>query len=768
MNRTALSAFVTVCVTLSGASSFAAAQQSNEDELPAMEAYRLPDGADLQLDGRIVEDFWLSAVPISDFTQQEPLEGGQPSERTEVWVAYDDDNLYIGAIIYDDPDGILAFQRERDAFLTTDDRFQWILDTFQDGRTGYFFEINPAGLMGDGLMGGGGGSRGGRGGGGGGGSFGGGGSNKAWDGIWEAQTAQRPDGWSAEIQIPFRTLNFDPNSDSWGINFQRTIRRRQEEILWRGWRRNEGLRRPVYAGELRGLEGMSQGLGLEAVPSSIVGWREVPGNTTPTTYPRDVSLDLNYSVTSSLRASLSVNTDFAEVESDQRRVNLTRFPTRFPERRDFFLEGSGVFSFAPSSGVQPFFSRNIGLNSGQQIPIDYGTRMAGQVGQYELGFYQIGTGQHSFFDEDDGTTVVPTEQFTAGRIKRRIFEQSSFGAIYTRRSTAQDESGFTPEIGHTAGVDLQLSTRRFLGENNAEFSTFAVWNSNPEPTEDPSLGDLSARGFRFNFPNTVWSGHLSYRELGSEYRPTLGFVTRRDFRRVEPRINYSPRPESIDWIRSLNFHAQFRNQTQLGTGILEEREWDFTLLGVRFQSGDNFSFNAKRTYEFLDFAYEVSDSILIEPGEYTNWEYSLRGGTAGQRRVSLFGGITRSGFWNGNRTGYGGRITFRPNPGISIGTNIQLNKVTLPQGNFDANLYEIETDWSPNPWMSATGQVRYDDQTGLVGLFARMRWIVNPGNDLYLVYTQNWQNLGANILDDRDLITLSRGGSVKMNYVYRF
>ncbi len=769
MKRTAQPAVIAICLALSGACSFATAQQSSEDELPALEAYRLPDGATIQLDGRILEDFWLSAVPISDFTQQEPVEGGQPSERTEVWVAYDDDNLYIGAIIYDDPEGILAFQRERDATLTTDDRFQWILDTFNDGRTGYFFEINPAGLMGDGLISGGGGGGRGPGRGGGGGGFGGGGSNKAWDGIWEARTARRPDGWSAEIRIPFRTLNFDPDSDTWGINFQRTIRRRQEEILWRGWRRNEGLRRPIYAGELRGLQGMSQGLGLEAVPSSIFGWREGgEANTTPTTYPRDISLDLNYSITSSLRASFSVNTDFAEVESDQRRVNLTRFPTRFPERRDFFLEGSGVFSFAPSSGVQPFFSRNIGLKSGQQIPINYGTRMNGQVGQYELGFYQIGTGEHSFFEEDDGTTVVPTEQFTAARVKRRIFEQSSFGAIYTRRSTAQDESGFTPEIGHTAGVDLQLSSRRFLGDNNADFSAFAVWNSNPDPTENLGLGNLTARGIRFNFPNDVWSGHLSYRELGSDYRPTLGFVTRRNFRRVEPRINYSPRPESIDWIRSLNFHAQFRNQTQLGTGILEEREWDFTLLGVRFQSGDNFNFNAKRTYEFLDATYEVSEGIFIEPGEYTNWEYSLRGGTAGQRRVSLFGGVTRTGFWNGNRTGYGGRITFRPNPGVSIGTNIQLNKVTLPQGNFNANLYEIETDWSPSPWISTTGQVRYDDQTGLVGLFARLRWIITPGNDFYLVYTQNWQNLGTNILDDRDLITLSRGGSVKMNYVYRF
>ena len=761
MKRTALPGATAICLALSGAWSSSSAQQPSEDELPVLEAYRL-NGADVQLDGRIAEEFWSSAVPISDFRQQEPVEGGEPSERTEVRVAYDEDNLYIGAIIYDDPEGILAFQRERDAPLSTDDRFMWILDTFRDGRTGYFFEINAAGLMGDGLMGGGGGF------GGGGGGFGRGRSSKAWDGIWEARTASRADGWSAEIQIPFRTLNFDPSSDTWSINFQRTIRRRNEEILWRGWRRNEGLRRPVNAGELRGLQGISQGLGLEAVPSSIGSWRNVPADTTPTTYPRDVSLDLNYSITSSLRASFSLNTDFAEVESDQRRVNLTRFPTRFPERRDFFLEGSGVFSFAPRSSPEPFFSRQIGLNEGQQIPIDYGTRVTGQVGPYEVGFYQIGTGEQSVFTEEVGDTLIPTERFTVGRVKRRIFEQSSIGAIYTRRSTSEDESGFAPEIGQTAGIDLQLTSRSFMGNNNAGLEAFVVWNSNPDPTVDLSLGDLSARGFRFNFPNDVWSGHLSYRELGDHYQPTMGFIRRNGFRRMEPRIGYSPRPESIDWIRSLNFSAQFRTLTQLGTGILEEREWDFDVFGIRFESGDNVNFSAKRTFEYLDVAFDVSEGIAIQPGEYTTWEYSVRGGTAGRRRVSVFGGINRSGFWNGTRTGIGGRINLRPKPGVTIGTNIQANQVTLPQGSFDANLYEVETDWSPNQWVSATGQLRYDDQTQLVGLFTRLRWILKPGSDLFLVYTHNWQNLGPSILDDRDLITLSRGGSVKMNYVYRF
>ena len=259
---------------------------------PSLLAHRMDGGTEITLDGRVEEDAWQGAIPITDFTQQEPVEGAGPSQPTEIRVVYDEDNLYIGAVIYDDPEGILAYQRQRDAGLGTDDRFMWILDTFHDGRTGYFFEINAAGLMGDGILGG------------------GGGLNKSWDGIWEARTARRPDGWSAEIQIPFRTLNFDPAQDTWGINFQRTIRRRQEEILWRGWLRNQGLFSPVYAGDLTGLEGLSQGVGLEAVPSTIVSWKRTPDDEDPSTFPRDLSLDINYSITSSLRASLSVNTDF--------------------------------------------------------------------------------------------------------------------------------------------------------------------------------------------------------------------------------------------------------------------------------------------------------------------------------------------------------------------------------------------------------------------------------------------------------------------------
>ena len=739
-------------------------------------ALRLAEDERIDLDGRIDEAAWSRAMVISDFTQQEPVEGGAPSRETEVRVAYDRDNLYIAAIMFDDPAGILARQRARDAFLFTDDRFAWVLDTFRDGRTGYYFETNPAGVLGDGLVTG----TGGRGGGGGGGGGGFGGFNRSWDGIWEVRTARRDDGWSAEIQIPFRTLNFNPDDGSWGINFQRSIRRNREEILWRGYRRNEGLNRLVFAGELTGLEDLSQGIGLEAVASAIGSWRNTPGESDPTTFPRDVSLDLNYSVTPSLRASFSLNTDFAEVESDQRRVNLTRFPLRFPERRDFFLEGSSVFTFAPRSGPQPFFSRRIGIEGGQQVPIDYGVRLTGQYAGVDLGFYQMGTGTHSYLAEvevEDPAHAdfnrIERESFTVARARVPILEQSSIGAIYTQRRTATDADGFAPADRHTLGADLDYRTRNFLGRNNFEAEAFVVWNSNPDPAEARSFQDLSAWGARINFPNDLWSGHVSYREFGDDYSPAVGFVTRNDFRRVEPRIGWSPRP-NIDWLRQVEVSVQLRNLWEMGTGILEEQELQLNVIELDFESGDNLSFEAVRTLEYLDRDFEISDGITITPGEYTMWDYRVRARTTSRRPVSVRGGVNYGGFWNGERARVDVNANFRPNPGINLETGFERNAVALPRGTFVTNLYRLEGNWDPTPWVGVTNQFQYDDVSRVLGLFMRLRWILKPGNDLFLVYTHNWRNLDAGLLDQPrdpewlDLQTLSRGAAIKLNYTYRF
>ena len=731
-----------------------AQEASDQAESVDLEAIRIPDNLSIDLDGRLDEEAWSLATPISDFTQQYPVEGGVPSERTEIRVVFNGDELFIGVILYDDPSGILAYQKRRDAGLGTDDRFMWILDTFLDGRTGYFFEINAAGLMGDGLItGSGGGGRG-----------GGGRMQKSWDGIWETRVALRPDGWSAEIRIPFRTLNFDPDLDSWGINFQRTIRRRQEEILWRGYRRNQGVfSRSMPAGSRACMICPRESDSRRSPTPSGAGGRSPPMSSRPPT-PGTWVVDVVYSLTPSLRAAVSVNTDFAEVEVDQRRVNLTRFPLRFPERRDFFLEGSGVFSFAPRNGAQPYFSRDIGLVGGQPIPVNYGARLGGQSGRYELGFLQVGTGavQPNAVTEFDGN---PRENFTVARIRRSFLEQSTVGVIYTLRKTAADGTGSAPLDRHTAGVDLNYVTTHFFGDKNFQAEAFFVWNSNPTPSVDTSLGDLTARGFRFDFPNDVWQAHLSYREFGNDYDPAVGFVTRNGFRRVEPRVAWRPLSD-ISWIRRFSISAQYRRLANLTTGQVEEEQWDLNLFGFDFEAGDNWDIIARRQDEFLDRAFEISDGVVIQPGQYANWEWTLTGRTASRRRLSANFNFTNGGFWSGDRSQVSLGLTFRPNPGISFSTDIERNDVKLPEGNFTVDLTRFEAAWDINPWASVSGNIQYDTQTEIIGLFARARWIVKPGNDLFLVYTNNWRNLGGSVLD-RNFETLSRGGSVKVNYTYR-
>ncbi len=723
-------------------------------ERPVAEAVRLPDGVSIRIDGYLDDEAWELARPITDFVQQDPVEGGTPTEPSEIRILYDDRALYIGAMFWDsNPEGILAHQLERNAGLGTDDRFMWILDTFGDGRTGYFFEINPAGLMGDGLIGGGGGP--------------GGGLNKRWDGIWEVRTRIFSEGWSAEIRIPFSTINFDPSLQAWGVNFQRTIRRRNEEILWSGWRRTESLFRPANAGELHGLEGISQGVGVSVNPYLVTTANQAAATGPSWGGEAKLGVDLSYSITPSLRAAVTVNTDFAEVEVDQRRVNLTRFPLRFPEQRDFFLEGSSVFSFA---WADPFFSRRIGLVQGQEVPIDAGVRLGGQVGSYEIGFYQVRTGSTRLEGTDGSLTPWAAEDFTVGRIRRGLFDQSHVGLIYTRRASGSDEDGFTPPDRHTVGGDFDLYTSRFLGRFNAQIEGFLVHHTDPSEGGDLFGAPQRARGYRWNFPNDLIRLHSSYREFGEAWDPAVGFSQRNGFKRHQPTLTIAPRPARWSSIRQTEHRLYFEYLTDMDNRMLN-RELRLTFLQVNFESGDRFSFEGGRAFERLGRSFTIhgsgADAIVITPGDYrtTNWSAGFQ--TAGRRTLSGGVDIEVGDFWNGERSQFNLSSTIRPRRGVSLSGTYQRNEVRLPDGAFDTNLFRLGWSWNLSPLASITGNVQYDDVSGLLGLFARARWIVRPGNDLYLVWTHNWQN-EAERLFDRELTTVSRGGALKLNYSYVF
>ncbi len=744
-----------ICVlALAPQSSLAQNSLTSSEVRPSVQAARIPADMSIELDGFLDEAVWALAQPITEFRQQEPVEGGEPSERTEIRILYDDQALYIGAMMYDsNPDGILAYQLQRNAGLGTDDRFMWIISTFDDNRTGYFFETNPAGLLGDGLI------------------EGGGGFNKRWDGIWNIRTAIHADGWSAEIRIPFSTLNFDPSLEAWGINFQRTIRRHNEEILWNGWRRGEGLFRPIHSGRLVGLSGINQGRGIELKPFINASTNRGPAAGSARGSDAKAGIDITYSLTPSLRGALTFNTDFAEVEVDSRQVNLTRFPLRFPEQREFFLEGSGVFSFR---WADPFFSRRIGLVEGQEVPIDFGARLGGQVGDYEIGLYQVRTGDTTLENGDGSFRPWAAEDFTVARAKRRLFQQSHVGLIYTRRAS----DGVTGEEAlsdrHTVGADFDFYTSQFLGQYNAQIEGFMLYHTDPVNGGDLTSRERRARGVRWAFPNDLIRLHSSYREFGEQWDPAVGFADRRGFRRHQPTLTIAPRPQRWDAVRQTEHQIFFEYLTDLDNRLLT-RNTNITPLQLNFESGDRASVTVGRNFEHLDRVFTIygsgDDAIRIQPGNYHSDKWSVNVNTAGRRMLSGSMDFERSDFWGGRRDRLDLSGTIRPRIGVSLSADYQHNNVTLPQGDFETNLLRLSWAWNLSPWTAITGNVQYDDLSNVVGLYARLRWIIQPGNDVFLVWSNNW--LYDDVDDDDPLsrnrfTTLSSGGTVKVNYTFRF
>lgn len=704
----------------------AAAQISPSGSGPrSVEASRI-DGARIVLDGQLDEAVWDRAPVATDFTQQEPVEGGSPSERTEIRVLYTDSHLYIGAtLFYATPKNIRANKRQRDAGLGSDDRLMWTLDPYNDGQSAYFFEINPEGLRGDGLLTSGQGYD----------------LNKSWDGIWDGEVNRTPDGWSAEIRIPFQSLQFDPDQSTWGFNVQRTIRIRNEELLWTGYRRDQGIFRPRYAGELRGLSGLSQGVGMEVTPYGLAKANRTQttsgSETTPTTA---VGGEVGYSITPTLRSALSINTDFAEVEVDRRRINLTRFPLFFPEKRDFFLEASNVFEFAPRSGQFPFFSRRVGLVDGTSIPILAGARLNGRLGSYNIGFFQVRTRATDGVPADSLT--LPAEDFTAARAVRTLGPQSQIGLLYTRRATHANEGTYFDRFQnrHTLGIDLELGTTRLFGDKTLQFQAFFVGHNAPLRADTSSFGHRTTRGLRLNYPNDPWTAHVSYREFGNAYDPAVGFVERRSFRRLQPSVGYQPFLENHPSIRSLDFGSRFEYLTDL-TGRPQTVHVGLQPVGLTLESGDSFEVSVDRLFERLNDPFDIlnDEQVVLSPSTYVSYTGNAEIRTADYRTISGNLEATYGGFWSGTQAALELGLSARPITGVSVNADWEHTRASLPEGALRTHVLRLNGTYSPTPDLSFSTRIQFDNVSDGLGAFARVRWIVRPGSNLFLVLTRNWR-----------------------------
>jgi len=713
-----------------------------------MIAARMSDSESIVLDGRLDEGIWARAVPAGNFIQQDPNNGEPATERTEVRIVYTKDALYLGVTCFDSqPGALLGYQRRRDEQLPADDRFMWMIDTYLDARTGYYFEMNPSGQMGDELQGVS--SR-----------------NRQWDGIWTGRALKSDMGWTLEIEIPFRTLNFNADSDTWGINFQRTVRRKNEESVWMGWPRNQGLRRMTNAGRLTGIHDVSQGHGLELKPYAVATSQSSPGRGDSRIKNNgDVGVDLFYNPTPGLRTNLTVNTDFAQTEVDQRQVNLTRFSLFFPEKRDFFLDGSTFLDFgsgfAVSGAFTPFFSRRIGLDdSGTPQRINFGAKFTGQVGDNDIGILHVQTG------EDDG---VLGEDFTVMRLKRRLLRESYVGAMYTRRAargvgvpSAASAVGSPADIvdRQTLGLDFHFATSTFLGAENLSASGFYLNTTNPLNT-----GESAAYGIELGFPNDPWTGELEFSEVQSNYDPAIGFRARTGFRRISPTIAFTQRPRQHPWIRRFTFAGDVNWLLDTDDNRILNRDINLTAFLMELHSQDTVQVRVLPTYELLEDDFAINPGITLPSGRgYSFTRYRVQASTASRRLFAISPIVEWGGFYSGDRVRTALDFNIRARPGLIFYLSTELNTVQLAEGAFRTRLYRGIAETQFSPWLSLVNNVQYDTQSAVLGWQSRFRWILKPGNDFYVVYTHNW-------LDDPVLArfsTLDRRAASKAIYTHRF
>ena len=696
-----------------------------------MTAERMHDGEHVVLDGILDEPVWGRAQHGGEFIMQDPVLGGPPTERTEVRIVFNRDHLYIGATLFDsEPDKLKGNTMKRDEFLSADDRFMWTMDTFLNQQTGYFFEMNPSGLMADSLMGP------------------GGVRNREWDGIWNARTRRSDIGWVLEIDIPFRTLAFDPNAPAWGINFQRTVRRKNEELLWTGHQRNQGLFRLANAGLLLGLTEVTQGLGLEVKPYVSGNIADAPGRAPAVerTDEVNVGLDVTYNFTPSLRGVATVNTDFAETEVDQRLVNLTRFPLFLPERRAFFLDGATFFDFQNRA----FFSRRIGLDArGQPQRIDIGSKVTGQAGRQDIGALYVRTG-------DDGGALG--EDFLVLRTRRRLLQQSYVGGIYTGRATRGQTA---VDTRHTFGADLRLATRSFRGNKNLESLAYVLRAPDPQ-----GRGNDMSWGAQVFYPNDIWEVGGGFNEVQANFDPAVGFTPRKGFRQMFPFLNYSPRPFKHPRVRRYGFGVN----TDLIVDMQNQwvtREINVRAGRVELHTGDSAEVNVVPSYERLERDFAISPGITLPAGSaYTFTRYSVSLNTANQRVVALRPRLEWGGFLSGTRREVGFDVGIRPRPGVTINLTNEWNQVSLAEGRFSTRLHRVIADTQFSPFMYLVNNVQYDSVSQVLGWQSRFRWIVRPGNDIFIVYTHNWID---DSLDPNDRFrTLDRRGAAKAVYTRRF
>ncbi len=700
----------------------------------------------VRIDGELTEAAWSSVEWAGDFVQRQPRTGAPSSESTEFAILYTEETLFVGLRANDrEPSKIVSKEMERDSDLFQDDSILLLFDTFNDGRNAYLFVTNPNGARTDALL-----------------TDEGRDVNWAWDGVWHVAARRTGQGWVAEIGIPVSTLRFDPLGEQWGLNVQRMIRRRNEETHWAPLPLEASINsdltqygqiavyRVSLAGELNGLRGLRPSRQLDIKPYTVGGRNEdrVRGNSSDNF---DGGLDLKWGLTRSLVLDLTYNTDFAEVEVDDQQVNLTRFSLFFPEKRDFFLENAGVFDFGPRPRVswgevlmKPFFSRRIGLEGGRTVPIDFGARLTGRAGGWNIGALGISTARLA--PGADGEPAVPGVTYGVARVTKNIGERSTVGGILTMR----DREGSTGERLYGLDFDLKPTQR-------TEFSGF--W---AESDPGPGVGEEErneTRGAGLSYQGPELTASADYVEVQPDFDPVVGFLLRRDFRMFHPRLEWRPRIEKwglLSWWSDFGVQRFERSSD----GRLESQSISVSPVGLATKSGEFLWFGPRWTREQLFEPFEISPGIVVPVGLYENRGYAGGVSTSGKRAVWYDNLTFRGGFFDGDWLTTSNSVTFRLSRRLQTSTAWTYTDVSLSAGGFSFDQFRqrINVAWTPNIRVNLLAQYNTADE--LLGLNARFHWIYRPGSDLFVVYNENWT---APTIGRRQ--PLSRQVIVKFNYL---
>ena len=696
---------------------------ANTEEI--ISAIRIEPEEAPKIDGELTDEVWEKASVIPSLTQMYPREQAPPSEDTEIRICFDDRNLYVSFRCDDSKPGqVNASIMQRDQRISADDYVFILLDPYQTERDGYYFRVNANGAKGDGrvtsLF-----TR----------------PNMNWDAIWDGVGKRTETGWSAEFSIPFRSVSFNPNSSTWAANFGRWLPRHQEQNRWSGAYRNRSFHKLEDAGKISGLNNLERGLGIDLQPYALGRYQS--GNS-DNGFDSDYGVDLFWQITPNLTATLTWNTDFAETEVDDRVVNLTRFPLFFPERRDFFLEGQEYFEFGPaSSSLIPFYSRTIGLSEARQkVDILAGGKVTGRIGKVGVGVFG------SFLNN---TPVLEKDQIGVMRLTHDIGRESRVGTFFSYGDPATNRENIV------GGVDFDFKSS-YIGDGRDQINVklYELMSQNDEGVQAHAFGAW------LDSPNEPFNFEASLRQIDEDFEPAQGFVRRPGTRRAVGSVQYEFYPEGIEWLREYSLETSASLITDLDNQT-ESAEWVPIELAVDFESGDEFTIFPEWTREVLDEPFNIAEDVVIPTGRYDFGRIIAEIETSNHRPLSLELRGRVGEFYNGYRHGVSSEVEWRPSAYWGLDLEVDWDLVDLPGGEFDVVVGQFGFRITPNPRLSWNNLIQWDSESRNVGLNSRLRYIVKPGSDIFLVFNQ-----GYLYTLERDFEVQGTEATAKVGWTFRY